>query len=68
MSGTPAIEFEGRRFGVQRIEGEGGKQGREEGRSGADQDGLTVGGRVRAIPNVAEPSVDASHAAIGTDP
>ena len=31
MSGTPAIEFEGRRrFGVQRIEGEEGKQGREE--------------------------------------
>ena len=69
MSGTPAIEFEGRRrFGVQRIEGEEGKQGKEGGRSGADQDGPTVGGRVRALPNVAERSVDASHAPIGTDP
>ena len=48
MSGTPAIEFEGRRFGVQRMEGEAeGSEGSEGGRSGADQDGLTVGGRVR---------------------
>ena len=68
MSGTPAIEFEGRRFGVQRIEGEEAWEAREGGRSGADQDGPTVGGRVRALPNVAEPSVDASQAVSGADP
>ena len=32
MSGTPAIEFEGRRFGVQRIEGEEAGEAREGGR------------------------------------
>ena len=41
MSGTPAIEFEGRRFGVQRMEGEA-EGGREGGREAREEEAALI--------------------------